>query len=177
MEEPERSVVVVVIGPMSQADIPDVVKLEEGSGLNSLGRAGFERQLARAGSILLVARAATSQDSQGSQCSQGNLGPLIGSLSGWVIADEFQIDNVVVLASARREGIGAALIRRGVLAAADRGAEKGVLEVRSANLAARRLYQKLGFALVAKRPDYYRDPADDALVMICHGGEWDRLVA
>lgn len=163
MDEPKESPLRFLVERMSPGDILDVVRLEEESGLNSLGRAGFERQLARAGSILLVAR-------------RGD-GALVGSLSGWVIADEFQIDNIVVREAARRQGIAGLLMRSGFVAAAERGAEKAVLEVRAGNLPARRLYQRLGFALVGKRPEYYRDPTDDALIMICRDEDWNRLVA
>jgi ribosomal-protein-alanine acetyltransferase len=151
------------VANLNLADIVDVVQLEESGGLNSLGRAGFERQLARPGSILLVARDLDAS--------------LIGSLSGWVIADEFQIDNVVVSESCRRQGVGSSLLYEAVRAAAGRGAEKAVLEVRSANVPARRLYEKLGFELIGRRPEYYRDPIDHALIMICRGVCWDRLVA
>ncbi|MEP7273340.1 MAG: GNAT family N-acetyltransferase [Acidobacteriota bacterium] len=153
----------MAIEPMHQADILDVVQLERDSGLNSLGRDGFERQLARPGSILLVARLGVSG--------------IAGSLSGWVVADEFQIDNVVVAAPSRRRGIGAALMQQGARIARALGAEKAVLEVRSANYVARVLYERLGFALVGRRPEYYRDPTDDALIMVCREGEWERLVA
>lgn len=164
MDEPQESALEFLVEPMSPGDILDVVRLEEESGLNSLGRAGFERQLARPGSILLVARSA------------GGLA-LVGSLSGWVIADEFQIDNIVVREAARRQGIAGSLMRSGFVAAAELGAEKAILEVRAANLPARRLYQRLGFELVGKRHEYYRDPPDDALIMICRDEDWDRLVA
>lgn len=163
MEESGDPILKFSVAALDLADIPHVVELEESGGLNSLGRAGFARQLARPGSILLVARNFDAV--------------LIGSLSGWVIADEFQIDNVVVSESCRRLGVGSVLLRQAVRTAATRGAEKAVLEVRSANVAARRLYDKLGFELIAQRPDYYRDPIDNALVMICRGAHWGRLVA
>lgn len=148
---------------MRSADIIDVVALERECGLSSLGRSGFERQLARAGSILLVARSGSEAIS--------------GSLSGWVVADEFQIDNVVVADGARRRGIGLSLMRTAARRAMNLGAQKAVLEVRAGNYPARLLYEKLGFVLIGKRPDYYRDPVDDALVLICREGDWERLVA
>lgn len=163
MDQPQESSLEFLVERMSPGDILDVVRLEEESGLNSLGRAGFERQLARPGSILLVAR-------------KGD-GALVGSLSGWVIADEFQIDNIVVREAMRRQGLAGLLMRSGFVAAAERGAEKAVLEVRAGNLPARRLYQRLGFAVAGKRPEYYRDPPDDALIMICRAEDWNRLVA
>ena len=163
MEESGDSNIGFLVAQLNQEDIPGVIQLELEGGLNSLGRAGFERQLARPGSILLVAK------------DSGQL--MLGSLSGWVIADEFQIDNIVVRDSARRRGIGSSLLWHGARLAANRGAEKAVLEVRSANLAARRLYEKYGFELVGQRHEYYRDPTDDALIMICKGRDWDSLVA
>ena len=40
-----------------------------------------------------------------------------------------------------------------------------VLEVRVSNLAARSLYQKLGFVEVGVRPRYYEDTGEDAVLM------------
>lgn len=168
MESSSNSSAAVVIGAMVSADFPDVIDLEERNGLNSLGRAGFERQLAKSGSILLVAR---------SESSVGNGGVLQGSLSGWVIADEFQIDNIVVAETARRKGIGSILIRHSATSALGLGAAKAVLEVRAGNLSARLLYERLGFRIVGRRPEYYHEPLDDALIMVCRGGDWERLVA
>ena len=39
------------------------------------------------------------------------------------------------------------------------------LEVRASNLAAINLYEKLGFVQVGKRPNYYRNPKEDALIL------------
>ena len=39
------------------------------------------------------------------------------------------------------------------------------LEVRPSNIAARRLYEKYGFALAGIRPRYYSDDNEDALIM------------
>jgi ribosomal-protein-alanine N-acetyltransferase len=50
--------------------------------------------------------------------------------------------------------------------------EKGILsialEVRTANDAAISLYKELGFVIEGKRPRFYRDPPDDAFVMVKH---------
>jgi ribosomal-protein-alanine N-acetyltransferase len=39
------------------------------------------------------------------------------------------------------------------------------LEVRESNIAAQRLYNKYGFAAISKRPNYYNDNHETALVM------------
>jgi ribosomal-protein-alanine N-acetyltransferase len=39
------------------------------------------------------------------------------------------------------------------------------LEVRSQNRIALRLYQSLGFEILGRRPHYYQQPDDDALIL------------
>ena len=39
------------------------------------------------------------------------------------------------------------------------------LEVRPSNLAARSLYEKIGFTMLGLRRGYYRNPSEDAIVM------------
>ena len=168
MERKVNSGEQVIIGPMRGEDLASVIALEERCGLNSLGRDGFEREIANESSIMVVAR---------SRNPGGKRDEVVGSLSGWVVADEFQIDNIVVAEALRRRGIGIALLRTGARLAWLRGAKKALLEVRSGNLAARMLYQKLGFGVSARRQHYYRDPPDDALVMVCSADEWKGLVA
>jgi ribosomal-protein-alanine N-acetyltransferase len=89
-----------------------------------------------------------------------------GQIDGFIIArrgaDELEIENVVVAANRRREGIGRDLVRR-VLGEA--GSLPVLLEVRQSNAAARQLYLGLGFAEIGRRTDYYREPPEDALVL------------
>ena len=78
---------------------------------------------------------------------------------------EWEIENVVVAAEHRRQGIGRALVRKLLQAAGEGGAEVVLLEVRQSNTAARQLYEGLGFVEAGRRPDYYRDPVEDALLL------------
>jgi [ribosomal protein S18]-alanine N-acetyltransferase len=39
------------------------------------------------------------------------------------------------------------------------------LEVRESNIGARKLYQRVGFTEVGRRPDYYTNPIETAIVM------------
>ena len=82
-----------------------------------------------------------------------------------VAAAELHINNVAVRETFRGQGIGAALLRLALERAAEIGAERGFLEVRSGNTAAQALYRNCGFELVGQRPRYYSDPAEDALIM------------
>jgi len=58
-------------------------------------------------------------------------------------------------------------VANGLTRARQAGCQMAILEVRSANRAARMLYQKSGFEEVGKRPRYYQNPLDDAITMIC----------
>jgi ribosomal-protein-alanine N-acetyltransferase len=77
---------------------------------------------------------------------------------------EWEIENVVVLGTARRRGLGTRLLREFLELAGARGAREVFLEVRESNEAARNLYEKRAFVEVGRRTDYYRNPAEDALI-------------
>ncbi len=91
------------------------------------------------------------------------------SICGFAIArcgaDEWEIENVVVALDHRRAGVGSALVRQILLGAREAGAGSVLLEVRESNTAARQLYEKLGFIESGRRPGYYRDPPEDALLL------------
>lgn len=78
--------------------------------------------------------------------------------------DEGNICNVAVSPKARRAGVASALVAELCNEAKKRGIVKLFLEVSENNVAAKSLYDKLGFVVLYKRPNYYRDTA--ALVMI-----------
>jgi ribosomal-protein-alanine N-acetyltransferase len=65
----------------------------------------------------------------------------------------------------RRQGLGRALME-GVLAdVAAEGVTRATLEVRRSNVAAQRLYARLGFEVAGQRRNYYTQPEEDALIL------------
>jgi ribosomal-protein-alanine N-acetyltransferase len=78
---------------------------------------------------------------------------------------ESDMMNVAVHPDYRRKGYAEAL----VLALCDELKERGnttlALEVRASNEPAKALYEKLGFTLAGRRPNYYRNPREDALIL------------
>lgn len=91
-----------------------------------------------------------------------------GFLLGRIVADEAEVLTLAVDPASRRRGIGARLVAAFLAEAAARGAGRAFLEVAADNAAARALYAAAGFAEVARRRGYYRDPAGgavDALVL------------
>lgn len=90
-----------------------------------------------------------------------------GFLLARVAADEAEILSLGVLPSLRRHGIARILLQSAATRAAESGAVRLFLEVASDNHAARALYLREGFALVGRRPCYYRRGAGalDALIL------------
>jgi ribosomal-protein-alanine N-acetyltransferase len=81
------------------------------------------------------------------------------------VFEELRLMNLAVMPSARRQGLATVLVQRALALGRERGARRAVLEVRSSNEAARRLYEQMGFAQVALRAKYYTNPIEDALLL------------
>lgn len=92
-------------------------------------------------------------------------GQVLGYVGSQTVLGETDMMNVAVHPDARRRGIAEALI----LALADGLREKEshclTLEVRASNAPAIGLYEKLGFAQIGRRKNYYRNPKEDALIL------------
>jgi ribosomal-protein-alanine N-acetyltransferase len=85
-----------------------------------------------------------------------------------LIADEAEVLTLCVLKEHRRKGSGSALVKAFIGWAKGRGAVSIFLEVNEHNEAARLLYERHGFAIVARRNEYYRNEDgshEHALVM------------
>lgn len=85
----------------------------------------------------------------------------------WAL-DEGQVTNVAVHPDARRCGHARAIVKAFADAARTRGAVQISLEVRQSNAAAIALYEQNGYLPVGKRKHFYRNPREDALIMICN---------
>lgn len=95
-------------------------------------------------------------------------------LQGFLVAQaaglEWELENIVVAPSARRQGLGTQLLRRLLEAARQRHAGAVLLEVRASNVAARALYGSCGFIEMGVRPRYYQQPQEDAVICRCNLG-------
>lgn len=95
----------------------------------------------------------------------GQGGCVVGFVCFRVMGEEAELLNLAVHPSFRGQGIGAFLVKQTLLEVAEKGAGQIFLEVRDANLPALRLYERLGFEQVGRRPGYYINPPADALVL------------
>lgn len=96
-------------------------------------------------------------------------GTVIGFAGGVLAGADFEIEEVVVDAARRREGIATRLVARVAYDAQMLGAQTVSLEVDDQNEPARALYGALGLTEDGRRPGYYPaaagEPAHDALIL------------
>jgi ribosomal-protein-alanine N-acetyltransferase len=154
----------IMITRMTEHDLLEVVEIEESSGLSRWGWAAYYAELQGTNrDLMLTARVARA--------------PIIEHqrIAGYIVAresaGELHINNVAVRDQYRRRGIGSALLERIMETARRLKVKVAFLEVRSGNQAAQALYEKTGFKAIARRPDYYSDPREDAVVMSLTLGE------
>jgi ribosomal-protein-alanine N-acetyltransferase len=83
----------------------------------------------------------------------------------WIVFDELHINTLAVSPAERRRGVATFLLKEVMAEAAREGARRATLEVRESNMAALQLYQRLGFSVTARRPGYYTNPSEDALIL------------
>lgn len=149
----------IKIESIESTGLAAVTALEIASGLSTGGEMRFHRLRASPQFILL-----------GAYYDQAPVSRLIGMIYGLVVVDEFQIDNLAVDESFRRNGVGGALLEAALAAARRLGADQAILEVRNSNIAAQRLYMKYGFTILSRRKDYYSNPVEDALMFAWRAG-------
>jgi ribosomal-protein-alanine N-acetyltransferase len=90
---------------------------------------------------------------------------IVAMLVLWLAADEAHIATVAVHPDFRQRGIGSRLVTEALEAARAEGARRAFLEVRERNAAAQEMYRKFGFEVTGRRPRYYRDTGEDAILM------------
>ena len=106
-------------------------------------------------------------------CSEGGMcytaladGKVVAYILGRIIAPEGEIYRIATHPSYRRRGIAYRLLDYAVKCERGRGLECLFLEVRSSNIPARNLYRAYGFAELGERKNYYKNPTEDAVVMV-----------
>ena len=92
-------------------------------------------------------------------------GKVIGYVGSQSVMGEADMMNVAVHPDHRRQGVAEALITALIKALMRNDVYCLSLEVRASNAPAIGLYEKLGFAEVGRRRNYYRNPKEDALIL------------
>lgn len=89
-----------------------------------------------------------------------------GILIGRVAADEFEVLNLAVAEALRRRGVATQLVKVALEGARIAGARQTYLDVRASNKGGIALYERLGFRVCGRRSNYYRDPIEDAILLV-----------
>ncbi len=97
--------------------------------------------------------------------AEGN-GGVVGFAAASRAGELAELESVVVSESERRKGIGKALCQQVMDWSRKSGASELELEVRASSGGALALYRSLGFVEQARRREYYRNPTEDAVLMV-----------
>jgi ribosomal-protein-alanine N-acetyltransferase len=89
---------------------------------------------------------------------------ILGFLVAHRVDAEWELENLVVAGTARRQGVGTRLLRALGAHARTRQDNGIFLEVRESNQSARALYRKVGFEETGLRKSYYVNPPEDAIL-------------
>jgi ribosomal-protein-alanine N-acetyltransferase len=100
---------------------------------------------------------------------------VVGMVVVWMIMEEAHIATIAVHPAYRGRGIGRQLLAHSLQEAVLKGATQATLEVRASNEVAQNLYLELGFQIVGRRPKYYQDNLEDALIMTAFGLSYETL--
>ncbi len=90
---------------------------------------------------------------------------LVGYICFRMFIAEIHLMNIAVHRMRQGEGLGHYLLAKMIELGIEKAVDTAWLEVRPSNLVARILYQKIGFQEIGRRPRYYRDTNEDAIVM------------
>jgi len=138
------------------ADVPAVIALEQASaGAAHWTESEYSSIFSPKGvrRVLCVAESAAGDDAS-----------VVGFVLARVVANEWEIENIVVDGASQRRGIGRALVSAVIEQARLESGSRMFLEVRRSNAAAISLYMLMSFHQDGIRRSYYKDPEEDALL-------------
>ena len=151
---PENDDITVTIDLMGKKDLPEILAIEKESFVSPWSEGMFADELKVRHSQCLVARLSTDKKSM-----------IGGYLIFWIVADEAHLHNLAVKKEFRNQGLAYGFMDVMKEISRQAGVRAQTLEVRESNLEAIKLYRKCGFVVKGRRPLYYTDTHEDALIM------------
>jgi [ribosomal protein S18]-alanine N-acetyltransferase len=130
----------------TESDLDELVLLDAACFTRAWARPAWNDELMRGG-VLIAGR------------------PVLALACAAVLADICELRRIAVHPSVRRAGMARDLLRAIIDHAGHSGCARIELEVAASNEPALALYRAHGFEQVGRRPGYYREPLDDALLM------------
>lgn len=142
----------VIVRQMVLSDIPSVVAIDKQSFSLPWPETSYRYELqGNTASRSFVAEAGEQE--------------VVAMIVSWLILDELHIATIATSPTHRRRGIGSQILIAALKDAQAAGARRAFLEVRAGNEAAQAMYRKFGFVSAGRRPAYYRDNGEDAILM------------
>ncbi|WP_297211109.1 ribosomal protein S18-alanine N-acetyltransferase [uncultured Flavonifractor sp.] len=136
--------------PMDRSHLAQVAAIERACFSHPWPAALLEQELENSLLSLMVA--------------EGEDGTVLGYSEVRTVLDEGTLEKIAVAPAFRRRGVAEKLLRFSLRWGETRLAFL-TLEVRESNFPAIGLYEKLGFQVVGRRKNYYREEHEDALLM------------
>ncbi len=140
----------VGIRSMTTDDIPTLVKIERVVFPDPWSSAAFKEQIALPGWGAIVAESD---------------GRIIGYGCYHIVAEELHLTNLAVQPKYRRKSVAKQLLDNILQVVKEHSCDFIFLEVRPSNRGAIAFYERFHFESLFRRPRYYRQPVEDALVM------------
>ncbi|HEX9388628.1 MAG TPA: ribosomal protein S18-alanine N-acetyltransferase [Anaerolineales bacterium] len=103
-------------------------------------------------------------------------GKIVGMIVVWLIIDEAHVATLATHPDFRRRGIGTKLLSYALRHMIEEGARSSFLEVRESNFSAQEMYRKFGYKASGRRPRYYKDNDEDAILMNLASLKAERLI-
>lgn len=139
----------IIISKMQDEDIEEALLTEQSHNIHILSKNILKEDIKNKNYNYLVAK--------------NNDGKIIGYIGISYVLDSADIISIVVHKDYTKKGIATLLLQEIFTFAKENNIQKIMLEVRSSNLPAQKLYEKLGFKQITIRKNYY-DNTEDALI-------------
>jgi ribosomal-protein-alanine N-acetyltransferase len=144
------------IETVNKTDLEPILAIEQLSFQWPWGRIPFEGELSCQNACNYVVKSAMAD----------NKSQIIAYAFMRRVADELYILKIAVKPARRGHGIATWLLKNCFTNGTRQGVNSVHLEVRPSNIPAVELYEKLGFEEIGRRPNYYTDSKEDALMML-----------
>jgi len=134
---------------MELSDIDEVMEIEKTLFSEAWTNAMFEEEITKQISYVIDVK-----------------GIIAGYICGWKMYEEFNITNVGVAKEFQKQGYGKILVDFIFELISKENFQIVFLEVRESNFSAIKLYEKCNFVEVGRRKKYYKNPTEDAILMV-----------
>ena len=141
----------IEIRRMEMKDIPEVVEIDRGSFTLPWTERSYKYEV---------------QENSAARCWVTMVdGRVASMLVLWLIVNEAHIATIATHPQFRRRGFAKQILIKSLVSAREEGALKSLLEVRARHVVAQKIYCDIGFVEVGRRPMYYRDNGEYAVLM------------